>query len=99
MIVKSGHIVLCVTVLTILTDRNGPYASFKNMNSRGRRHAIKGLSAHYCPKLTVRMCYVNSLSRKRVCVALQAAVETLYEMILHQKKQEYINGKSLLFIL
>ena len=27
MIVTSGRSVLCVTVLTILTDNNGPYAS------------------------------------------------------------------------
>ena len=32
-----------------------------------------------CPKRTSRGCYVNKLSHKRVGVALQATVETLYE--------------------
>ena len=33
------------------------------------------------PKLTLRVCFVNLLSHKRVGVALQATVETLYREI------------------
>ena len=37
------------------------------------------LLLHRPPKLTLQGCYVNKLSYKRVAVALQGTVETLYE--------------------
>ena len=39
----------------------------------------EGMYYHRRPKHTLRVCYVNQLSHKRVGVALQAIVETLYQ--------------------